>query len=88
MQCLIELEFVRQAIIITPHSTPPPPHPPPHLPPLQLGRGRDFRKIRIDSYDSLPIEKILTFDNIIILLKLVVNNNKNNYYYIFRKRFV
>ena len=62
--------------------------PPPHLPPLQLGRGSDFRKIRIDSYDSLPIEKILTFDNIIILLKLVVNNNKNNYYYIFGKRFV
>ena len=37
----------------------------------------NFAKIRIDSYDSLPIEKILTFHNVIILIKSVVNKNKN-----------
>ena len=34
-----------------------------------------------DSYNSLPIEKILTFHKVIILIKSVVNKNKNNYYY-------
>ena len=43
--------------------------------------NHNFGKIRIDSYNSLPIEKILTFHNIIILIKSVVNKNKNNYYY-------
>ena len=38
-------------------------------------------KIRIDLHNSLPIEKILTFHNVIILIKLVVNKNKNEYYY-------
>ena len=40
-----------------------------------------FGKIRIDSYNSLPIEKILTFDNVIIFIKSVFNKNKNKYYY-------
>ena len=39
--------------------------------------NRNFRKIRINSYNSLSIEKILTFHNIIILIKSVVNKNKN-----------
>ena len=43
--------------------------------------NHNFAKIRIDSYDSLPIEKILTFHNVIILIKSVVNGNKNEYYY-------
>ena len=38
-------------------------------------------RIRIDSYNSLPVEKALTFPNVIILIKSVVNENKNNYYY-------
>ena len=38
-------------------------------------------RIRIDLYNSLPIEKILTFHNVIILIKSVVNKNKNEYYY-------
>ena len=38
-------------------------------------------RIRIDSYNSLPIEKILTFYNVIILIKSVVNKNKNEYFY-------
>ena len=41
----------------------------------------NFGKIRINSYNSLPIEKILTFHIVIILIKSVVNKNKNNYYY-------
>ena len=40
-----------------------------------------FIRIRIDLYDSLPIEKILTSHNVIILIKSVVNKNKNEYYY-------
>ena len=43
--------------------------------------SHNFGKIRIDSYNSLPIEKILTFHNVIILIKSVVNKNKNNHYY-------
>ena len=37
----------------------------------------NFARIRIDSYDSLPIEKILTFHNVITLIKSVANRNKN-----------
>ena len=43
--------------------------------------SQDFARIRIETSNSLPIEKILTFQNVIILIKLVVNNNENNYYY-------
>ena len=39
----------------------------------------NFGRIRIDSYNSLPIEKILTFHNVIVLIKSVVNKNGNNY---------
>ena len=45
------------------------------------GINHNFGRIRTESYNSLPIEKILTFHNIIILIKSVVNKNKNNYYY-------
>ena len=40
-----------------------------------------LRKIRIDLYNSLSTEKIMTFHNVIILIKSVVNKNSNNYYY-------
>ena len=40
----------------------------------------NFGRIRIDSYNSLPLKKILTFRNVIILIKSVVNQNKNKYY--------
>ena len=43
--------------------------------------NHNFARIRIDSYNSLTIEKILTFHNVIILVKSVVSKNKNNYYY-------
>ena len=41
--------------------------------------NHNFTRIRIDSYNLLPIEK--TFHNVIILIKSFVNKNKNNYYY-------
>ena len=43
--------------------------------------NHDFGEIRTDSYNYFPIEKILTFHNVIILIKSVVNKNKYNYYY-------
>ena len=39
--------------------------------------NHNFARIRIDSCNSLPIEKILTFHNVMILIKSVVNKNKN-----------
>ena len=43
--------------------------------------NHNFARIRIDSYSSLPIEKILTFHNVIILIKPIINENKNHHYY-------
>ena len=40
-----------------------------------------YAKIKVDSYDSLPIEKILTLRNVIILIKSVLNKDKNHYYF-------
>ena len=40
-----------------------------------------FGKIRIESYNYLPIEKIFTFHNVIILIKSVVNKSKDEDYY-------
>ena len=40
--------------------------------------NHNFARIKIDSYNSLPIKKTLTFHNVIILIKSVVNKNKNN----------
>ena len=40
-----------------------------------------FAKIKIDSYDSLPIEIILNLHNVIILTKSVLIKDKNHYYY-------
>ena len=42
--------------------------------------NHNFARIRIDSYISLPIEKALTFLNVIILIKSVVNENKSDYH--------
>ena len=38
-----------------------------------------FVRIRIDSYNSLPVEKTLNFHNVIILMTSV--KNENSYYY-------
>ena len=42
-----------------------------------------FAKIKVDFYDSLSIEKILTLPNVIISIKSVLNKEKNHYYYNF-----
>ena len=45
-------------------------------------------KIKVDSYGSLPIEKILTLHDAVILIKSVLNNDKNHHYYkIFLEKF-
>ena len=43
--------------------------------------NHNFSKIRIDSNNYLPFEKILTFHNVLILIKSDVNKSKKNYYY-------
>ena len=40
--------------------------------------NHNFGKIRIDPDNSLPIEKMATFHNLIILIKSVVNKNEDN----------
>ena len=43
--------------------------------------NHNFRRIRIDSYNSLSIEKKLTFLKVIVLIKSIVNENTNEYHY-------
>ena len=46
-----------------------------------------FAKIKVDSYDTLPIEKTLTLHNVIIHFKSVLKKDKSHYYHkiFFRK---
>ena len=46
----------------------------------RLYHNHNFAKVRNDSFDSLPTEKILTF-HVLIPIKQVVHKNKNSYYY-------
>ena len=39
-----------------------------------------YAKIKVGSYDSLPLEKTLALHNVIIPIKSVFNKDKNNYY--------
>ena len=49
----------------------------------------NYAKIKIDSYNSLPLEKMLTFHKVIILIKSGFNKDKKLLLQdIFRKRFV
>ena len=43
--------------------------------------NHNFARLRIDSYNSFPVEKILTFHNVMILIKSVVSKNKNPCHY-------
>ena len=43
--------------------------------------SRYFPKIKIDSYDSLPIEKRFTPHNVTIHITSGINKDKNHYYY-------
>ena len=40
-----------------------------------------YAKLKVNSYESLPLEKTSTFQNIIILNKSLFNKDKSNYYY-------
>ena len=40
--------------------------------------NHNFWEIRIDSHNYLPIEKILTFHNVIMLIKSAANKSKDN----------
>ena len=39
----------------------------------------NYAKIKVDSQDSLPLEKTITFHDVIILIKSVFNKNLNNF---------
>ena len=41
----------------------------------------NFAKIKVDSYDSLPLEETLNLYNVIIHTKSVFNKDQNHYYY-------
>ena len=43
--------------------------------------SHNHAKIKVDSCDSLPLEKTLTLWNVIIFIKSVFNKDKNHYYY-------
>ena len=43
--------------------------------------SHSYARIKVDSYDSLPLEKTLTLHNVIILIKLVLNKNQKHCYY-------
>ena len=40
--------------------------------------SHNYAKIKVDSFDSLPLEKTMTFHNVIILIKSAFNKDKNN----------
>ena len=40
-----------------------------------------FAEIKVDSYDTLPIEKGLILHNVIIHIKSALNKDINHYYY-------
>ena len=46
--------------------------------------SHNYVKSKVDSYDFLPLEKAITFHNVLILIKSVFNKDKNDWnYYIF-----
>ena len=45
--------------------------------------SHNYATIKVDSYDSLPLEKAMTFRNLIIIVKSVWNKDNNYYFIIF-----
>ena len=39
--------------------------------------SHNYASIKVDSHDSLPLEKTLTFRNVLIHIKSVLNKDKN-----------
>ena len=52
--------------------------------------SHNYAKKKIDSFDSLPLEKTFTLHVVVILIKSVFNKDQNLYYYntFFKKRFI
>ena len=48
--------------------------------------SHNYATIKVDLYNSLSLEKIMTLRNVIILVTSVWKKFKNNYCYIFRKK--
>ena len=48
--------------------------------------SHNYAKIKVDSYDSLHLEKTLTLHNVIILIKLVFEGKNHYQYNIFLKK--
>ena len=48
--------------------------------------SHNYAKIKVDLYDSLHLEKAMTFHDVIILIKSVLNKDKNYYYNIFLEK--
>ena len=42
--------------------------------------SHNYAKIKIDSYNSVPLGKTITLLNVIILIRSVLNEEKNHYY--------
>ena len=40
----------------------------------------NYTEIKVDSYNSLPVEKTSTFHNALIFIKTVFNKDENNFY--------
>ena len=40
--------------------------------------SHNYAKFKVNSFDSLPLEKTMTFHNVIILIKSAFNKYKNN----------
>ena len=38
--------------------------------------SKNYAKIKVDSYDSLPLERTFSFDNVIVLIKSVAHKKK------------
>ena len=41
--------------------------------------SHNYANIKVDSYDSLPLDKTMTFYDVTMLIKSVFNKDKNNY---------
>ena len=43
--------------------------------------SHNYAKVKVDSYDSLPLEKTMAFHSVIIHIMSVWNKDQNHYYY-------
>ena len=48
----------------------------------------NYARIKIDSYNVLPLEETLPLHKVVILIKSVCNKNQNLYYYVFLEKWL